>query len=1021
MRVEPPDAALDTTVGGPGTTAPPAGYQPGISPVDAPVRPSHTRKMRLRVLGPLEVDGDAVLGPRDRVVLAALAVRPGDSLTSEVIADALWSSGPPVSWPKVVQGCVSRLRRLLGRDAIDTTPAGYRLVSERVPLDRDEFEALLARGREYASTGSPERAANAFREALQLWRGTPFAELEEWMPGRLEAGRLNELRLAAQDDLLQARLDAGDHPGVAVEGTVLVGEEPWRERRWALLALAQYRCGRQTDALACIRTARRALGDRFGLDPGSDLVDLERAILAQDPQLAAEHEARASTRCPWRGLASYDAEDSDTFFGRAADVEACLDRLEESPLLALVGPSGCGKSSLMKAGLVPALRGRALTVVTFSPGADPVGSTSAARATVPGDPVLCIDQFEEAFTGRLDRSGLSDWLAELRAYAVERRPVVLTVRSDYLAEFAAAPAFADILERGLHLVASLSEAALRETIEGPARVAGLRLEHGLVDLLLRDAADQPGALPLLSHALAETWRRREGSLLTVEGYRASGGISGAVAASADRLCDSLSDAGRVQLRWLMLRMGSLAEHGEPVRTPLPRQVAADEPERARVLDLLIGARLVTSADGRYELAHESLIRAWPQLRGWLEEDRAGQRLWRHLALAAAEWDRLQRPDSELYQGVRLEAALQWADGPDAQPTRLEREFLAASSAQADAERRVLAEQALHERHQNRRLRGLLVGVAALLVFALAAALLAVDRGRTAADERDVAQQARQSALHESLVGTSLTLRSTKRAVAALLAAEAWRTKPDALSESALLGTFTEAPGFLGYTSVPYPMIQGDTVPGTRTAVIASGTRVRVVDLATGELGPVFDHPLSSDKPVYSVVQVSGDGRRVAQLLFDPDRLDRCGTLEALQRHDGRGCTVLTVFDLATRKPVFGPVVTPVSGGDLAIDRTGHLVAVTGGLDGDLVTYDVDRGRLLGRLAGYPRPRDAFNVRDTGAVELDGRGHVYLGSLRGPVRKVDARTLDVLRTYPAPRMSTHNFLDADRQRPDRGSR
>ena len=967
--------------------------------------------MRLRVLGPIEAGDAAGLGPRDRVVLAALAVRPGDALNAEVLADALWGERPPPSWTKVVQGCISRLRRVLGADLISTTSAGYRLTP--VDSDRDEFEALAARGREYLATGTPERAVVAFRAALDLWAGQPFAEVEEWMPGRLEASRLKELRLAVQEDLLSARLDCGDHGAVAAEGMVLVGEEPWRERRWSLLALAQYRCGRQADSLATIRTARRALGRELGLDPGSELVDLERAILDQDPGLAAEHAARASTQCPWRGLSSYDPEDSETFFGRAEDVAACLRRLDESPLLALAGPSGSGKSSLLKAGLVPPLRRRRGSVVTFAPGIDPAAALTAARASTPGDPVLCVDQFEELFTGGLDAAGRTSFLRELAAYARDRAPVLLTVRSDYLSELAVEPAFAGLVERGLHLVTPLGENRLRETIEGPARVAGLRLEHGLVDLLLRDAMDQPGALPLLSHALAETWQRREDSLLTVDGYRASGGISGAVATSADRLCSSLGDEGRVQLRWLMLRMGSLADHGEPVRTPLPRQLTTDEPERTRVLDLLVGARLVTSADGRFELAHESLVTAWPQLRSWLEEDRAGQRLWRHLAGAASEWDGLGRPDTELYQGVRLEAALEWARHAESQPTRLEQEFLDDSSAHADAERRALAAQAAHQRSQNRRLRGALAGVAALLVVALVAAFFAVDQSRTAAGERDDAREARGVAVHESLVSRSLSLRSTKRDIAALLAVEAHHTSADSLSQAALLGTFTEAPGFMGYATVPYHAVHGDVVPGTRTAVVASGTRMHVMDLDTGDLGPPFRHPLKSERDLMSVIQVSGDGRRVAQLMFAPDRVDSCGWLEPLEDHDGRGCTVLTVFDIASRRPVFGPVVTPVSGGDLDIDRTGRLVAMTGGLNGDLVTYDVDRKRMLGRLAGLPRPDEANSIVDTGAVELDGRGGVYLGSMNGPVRLVDARSMAVTRTYPAPPLTTHNHLELTR--------
>lgn len=964
--------------------------------------------MRLGLLGPLELEPATPIGPRDRVVLSALVLRRGRTVAPDVLADALWPGAPPATWPKVVQGCISRVRRLLGADAIETNPSGYLLRPERTQVDVDEFEDLIARGQEFSGEGSPERAAAMYDRALELWRGRPYPELEEWTPGRLEAARLSELHLAAQEERLAARLESGHHAEVAAEGMVLVGEEPWRERRWAVLALAQYQSGRQADALSSIRAARRRLGRQLGLDPGSDLVALERAILDQDPSLAADHHAgQVGSQCPWLGLASYGADDRSTFFGREADIDACLTRLEANPLLVLAGPSGSGKSSLMNAGVAPALRVAGRSIVTFTPGADPAAALTAARAAASGRPILCVDQLEEAFSGLADPVATRAWLGRLAAYAADEAPVIVTLRADFLPEFALQPDFARLAERGLHLVAPLEGEALQQAIEGPARVSGVRLEHGLVDLLMRDAEHQPGALPLLSHALAETWERREEGLLTVEGYRASGGITGAVAASADRLHESLSEDGRSHLRWLMMRMGSLAEHGEPVRTPVPREVATSDPERARVLDLLVRSRLVTTDEGSFDLAHEALIRAWPRLRGWLEEDRVGQRLWRHLAAASAEWDRLGRPDSELYSGVRLEAALEWAMHPTALPTPLEQEFLDASRRRADAERRALAEQAASQRRQNRRLRGLLGGVAAALVVAVVAALLAVDQRRVAAGERDAARESRAVAQHESLVARSLGLRSSKRDVAALLAVEAYRNRPDALAESALLGGFTAAAGFLGYTRVPYEAIQGDTVPGTTRAAVASGGRLHVVDLESGDLGPSFEHPVESSKAVQSVVRVSGDGSRVAHLMTAPEKAYFCG------RHadsgDEPGCTLLVVFDIATGEPELGPLATPVRGDDLAIDHDGGLVAVVGGRDGDLVTYDVDSGRRLGRLEAPPRPPDVYIGRDTASVTFGEDSHVYVAPLAGGVRQVEARSLRVLRTFPTPPMTANRFV------------
>ena len=149
-------------------------------------------------------------------------------------------------------------------------------------------------------------------------------------------------------------------------------------------------------------------------------------------------------------------------------------------------------------------------------------------------------------------------------------PVVVVVRGDHVAALGADDELARLAERGLHLVAPLAGDRLREAVEGPAKVAGLRLEPGLVDLVVRDADGQPGALPLMSHALTETWRRREAGLLTVDGYREVGGIRDAVAASAERLYDGLSADEQGELRWLMLRLVSLSDGGEPFRTPCPR-------------------------------------------------------------------------------------------------------------------------------------------------------------------------------------------------------------------------------------------------------------------------------------------------------------------------------------------------------------------------------------------------------------------------------------------------------------------
>ena len=241
----------------------------------------------IRLLGALEVDGPGILRPRDRLALAALAVRRRQVVAPDQLADALWGDSPPDSWPKQVQICVARLRKAVGAATIETRPGGYRLALDGEDIDADRFERLVERGRTLAATGEPDRAASIFARALAMWRGPPFDEVRAWPPGQAEATRLEELRRSAEEELLDARLSAGEHRAVAAEAEALVAGEPLRERRWAILALAQYRWGRQADALRSLNRARRTLVDQLGIEPGGELVALEAAILRQDPELVA--------------------------------------------------------------------------------------------------------------------------------------------------------------------------------------------------------------------------------------------------------------------------------------------------------------------------------------------------------------------------------------------------------------------------------------------------------------------------------------------------------------------------------------------------------------------------------------------------------------------------------------------------------------------------------------------------------------------------------------------------------------
>jgi WD40 repeat protein len=437
--------------------------------------------------------------------------------------------------------------------------------------------------------------------------------------------------------------------------------------------------------------------------------------------------------------------DADGFFGRDADVVACLRRLAATGVLAVVGPSGSGKSSLVRAGVAAALERDGRRVVVVAPGAHPSDALTALPGAGPA-PVLVVDQCEEALTLCDDTGEQARFFAAVAAHA-ERGPLVVALRADRLGELSAHSGFARLIEPGLYLLGPLGDADLRAVIEGPADQAGLLLEPGLVELLVQDVHGEPGALPLLSHALRTTWERREGRTLTVDGYRGTGGIRGAVAQSAEALYAQVPPEKRPLVRDLLLRLVAPSPDGEPVRSRVPRRTVATDTAHDDVIELLVGARLVTSDDGVVQLAHEALARAWPRLRDWLDEDVEGQRILRHLAGAADTWDAMDRPASELYRGARLAHALDWRLRAAPDLTLTEQAFLDTSQVLADTEQRTAQDQARHRARQNRRLRALLTATVIFLVGTIIVGFVAVG-------QRDRAQQAGRVATARELAAAA---------------------------------------------------------------------------------------------------------------------------------------------------------------------------------------------------------------------------------------------------------------------------
>ena len=482
--------------------------------------------------------------------------------------------------------------------------------------------------------------------------------------------------------------------------------------------------GRLSQARGTLRAAERELA--------ANVVDLH-TLRAREPRRAA---GRA---CPFKGLEPFDVGDADVYFGRERLIAQIVARVPGTSLLGIIGPSGSGKSSAVRAGLVPALSRGVLpgserwTRAVLRPGAQPMAALRRALRTGegPADPVaaalggvdadsrllLVVDQFEEAFTACRDdaqREAFLDALVAPARHGDARFLAVLALRADYYGACAAHAPLARLLGENHLLVgadAPRRAGAARSRARQRGRVS--TVEPELV-VAARGGDRRPaGGLPLLSTTLLELWQRRSGERLTLAAYERTGGVQGAVA----RLAEAAYAAplrGRGGHWPATSCCGSRATGGagDAVRRPVP--LSELDLARARPpggsLDVLTANRLLTVGGDTVEVAHEALLREWPRLRGWIEEDAEGRRLHRQITLAARDWDAGGRDPGELYRGARLASALDFAGGARDALNALERAFL-------DEARLVSERDARRARRTNRRLRILLGAALAGLVGA----------------------------------------------------------------------------------------------------------------------------------------------------------------------------------------------------------------------------------------------------------------------------------------------------------------
>ncbi|PWW22892.1 DNA-binding SARP family transcriptional activator [Geodermatophilus normandii] len=774
--------------------------------------------MRIAVIGPLEVRGDddvpvPVPGAKERLLLAVLAAGAPGTVSTDRIADVLWDGTPPPTARKSLQAHVVRLRSALepgrprgspGRYVARRGP-GYALTVDRADLDALHAGDLAARGRAHLLAGAPAEAVTELSAALALWRGDPYADWPDAGFAEGERRRLAEVRTGALTGLHEARLALGQHALVLPEVERLVTEEPLREDWWRLLVLALYRAGRQADALAATRRVRALLAEELGAAPGPALRGIEAAVLAQDPVLdlpapppaAPDGPPPGAARCPYKGLAAYQAEDAPLFRGRARLVAGLVARLVDAPLTVVSGPSGAGKSSAVRAGLVPALGAGALPgssawrPVVVTPGRCPV-DVLAPLADDDGPVLLVVDQAEELWAPGSDpaeRTAFLDAVLGLLDDGVAAR-CVLVLRGDAVGRLTEHAGLTARLDGRVVLVPAFTDAELREVVREPATAVGLTVEPYLVEAVVADVLGRPSALPLLSTALVGTWERRRDGTLTLAGYLAAGGVAGALTRTAEAAWAQLDARGQALARRLLVRLADVGDGGALVRRPVPRAEFDDgDPARREVVEVFVARRLLSLDGDRLEVAHEALLTAWPRLATWLEEDAAGRAVRRRLGPTAHDWDAAGRPGDELYRGARLTAALDWADRPDADPTPVERAFLEASRAAADAELATAHRRADREAAARRRTRGLAVGLAAVLLVALVTAGVAV-RAQRGAEVR--AEEARRAALvADANRLATLSTQAGRLDLSLLLAAQAVRLAGTPDTEDRLLTSLVE--------------------------------------------------------------------------------------------------------------------------------------------------------------------------------------------------------------------------------------
>jgi WD40 repeat protein/DNA-binding SARP family transcriptional activator len=945
--------------------------------------------LEVNLLGQFEVqkDGVPILIPSRpaQSLLAYSILTAGVAHRREKLAGLLWPDSSEDNARSNLRQALWRVRKALN---YNSPPEQSYIISDNFTVEFNPNSNYWLDVYDLERQAKSTNSTDQLKEILTLYRGELLPGFyDDWV--MLKRERLQAVFEREVERLLE-QLKVEQHWEEILEWGehwLAYGQNP--EPAYRGLMYAYSMLGNQSKVAYTYDRCVKALRDDLGVEPSvltkdlyAQLVQGDDAIgtvLVRNPPTPASDQKRTSDRPPYKGLLYFEEADGELFFGRELLTKRLVDRLIRVRFLVLIGASGSGKSSLVRAGIAPTIKVRAdlpdsLTpsgkrkngyVQVITPTDQPLESlastlkmlpqssvsTSGLRAALEQDPlsyvravsqalpeggrfVLIVDQFEELFTlchDPFEREAFVDHLLSAISGDLSANvSVLLALRADFYEHCAQYDSLRQALVDHQEYLGPMSAEDLQRVIEEPARLNGLEIEPGLTGLILAEIGDEPGRLPLLSHALLETWNRRSGHNLTLKGYTESGGVRGAISRTAENVYQKLSPEQQEIARQIFLHLTELREDTADTRHRITRSDFLDQREDTTgiqsVLNVLAEARLVTLGENTIEVAHEALIRTWGRLRTWLDDSRDELRQRRTLTIVAREWANAGRERSYLATGARLSQFEAFVTNSDIKLGQLEQTYLEASLEERDRQKRRERARIAHEARLEKRSRNVLRSlILVLLVTTIGALILSgfAWRQRRIARQNEIAAQA--LALTS---GAQFAASQEDYQLALSLAWTASQLDQSNVQAQLALSDLAYAPGIWRRMLEHTDQVSAVAFdPEGKQALSASWDKTLIL------------WEVSSGQPVR---QFSGHSDRVTSVMFNPDgKTALSGSVD----------TTLIMWDVGS-----GSIIRRYEGhrGEItgiAISPDGR-VALSGSSDQTLVLWNLASGEVIRSFTGH---------------------------------------------------------------------